>query len=173
MQDRRGGGDSSLGRNGRRPGEPIPFWPGSTTPVHSVRFQPRRPTAVTGGDSRSASYPADDVHRVLMIEGVEGWGMTFGEDKERGRMKYLASNTRPVIGKLHSLRTPFSVHKSTVILLAREKCPISASESNFRRKRATSSPRRPQKPPFTAETHSADSPTVAPLRGRSAKHSPC
>ena len=30
MQDK-GGGGSGPGRNGRCPGEPIPFWPGSTT----------------------------------------------------------------------------------------------------------------------------------------------
>ena len=59
----KGGGSIGPGKNGRRLGEPIPFWP----PVFMAWLAPHRPAAVTlilgeWGDSSLASFPVDDVH---------------------------------------------------------------------------------------------------------------
>ena len=37
---------------------------------------------VSGGDTRPTTYLVDDVHQARMTEGVEGWGMTLGEDEK-------------------------------------------------------------------------------------------
>ena len=44
------------------------------------------PIAGGRGDSRSAFYPVEDVHHARMTDGVDGWGMTFGEDKKKDRL---------------------------------------------------------------------------------------
>ena len=77
-----------LGRNGLRPGEPIQFWPRSTP--SALGLVPTPPAnggqsiSGGGGDSRSTSYPVDDVHKAWITQGV-GWRMTCGEDKKRDR----------------------------------------------------------------------------------------
>ena len=57
----------------------------SVPPDLVVWFVPRRPAAATqsrgGGDTRSATYPVDDIHQARNAYGVGGWGITFGEDK--------------------------------------------------------------------------------------------
>ena len=50
---------------------------------------------VSGGDSRSASFPADDIHQVRITEG-DG-GMTLGEDKQRDRLGNSPTLDRYVI----------------------------------------------------------------------------
>ena len=53
------------GKNGRRPGEPIPFWPGSAP--SALGLVPTPPPngghPMPGHDSRSASYTVDDVYQ--------------------------------------------------------------------------------------------------------------
>ena len=38
-----------------------------------------------GADTRSATYPVDDIHQARITKGVGGWGMTFGEEKNEDR----------------------------------------------------------------------------------------
>ena len=63
--------------------------------MHMAWFAPRRPAVVTqfrpGGDSRSASFPVDDIHQAWIAEDLGGWGMTFGEDKTRDRPRKSAT----------------------------------------------------------------------------------
>ena len=51
------------------------------TPAYLAWFAPHRWSPDSGVDSRSASYPGDDVHQARMTEGVGGWRMTCGEDR--------------------------------------------------------------------------------------------
>ena len=55
-------------------------------PVTMIWFVPHWPAAVTqfqrGGDSKSASYPLNEVHLAWVTYGVGGWIVTFGEDKK-------------------------------------------------------------------------------------------
>ena len=39
---------------------------------------------IPGGDTRSATYPVDDVHQARITYGIWGWGMRYGEDKKEG-----------------------------------------------------------------------------------------
>ena len=73
------GVDGAPGRDGCRPVEPQCSRPGSNPAG-------QRGHPIPGGGSRSASYPVDDVHQARMTDGVEGWGMTFGEDKKTDRL---------------------------------------------------------------------------------------
>ena len=58
-------GVSGPGRNGRRPGEPIPFWPGSTP--SALGLVPTPPAngghPIPGAAVRSATYTVDDAHQ--------------------------------------------------------------------------------------------------------------
>ena len=71
-----GGGDSSPGINGRRPCEPMPFWPGSTPSAFDLVLTPPANGGhpIPGDDSRSASYPVDDVQQGKMAKGVGDGG---------------------------------------------------------------------------------------------------
>ena len=58
-------GDSGPERNGRRPGEPILFWPGSTPSSLGLVLTPpaNGGQPVPGDDTRSATYSMEDVHQ--------------------------------------------------------------------------------------------------------------
>ena len=78
--------------NPQQPGQSEPLLP-------SACFSPNRPAAVTqcrggGDDSRSPSYAVDDVHQARLTKGVGEWGMTFGEDKKRDRLRAERGNQR-------------------------------------------------------------------------------
>ena len=114
------GGDSGPGRNGRRPGEPRPFWPGSTP--SALGLVPTPPAngghsvpGGGGGDTRPANIsltrppgPDNGEHR--------GMGMTFEEDKKRDRL--TAAGVFPVISP-YSLLNHLSVlvNVSKILLL--------------------------------------------------------
>ena len=61
-----------LGRNGRHPGEPIQFWPGSAPRTLGLVPTPSANGGhpILGSDSGSASYPVDDVHQARITQGV-------------------------------------------------------------------------------------------------------
>ena len=87
------GDDSGPGRDGRRPGAPIPIWPGNLQLAcfGSYPNGQRRPPNSGGGGSaaRSATYAVNDVFRVnqaRITKGIGGWGMTCEEDKWRDQM---------------------------------------------------------------------------------------
>ena len=63
-------GGSGSERNGRRLGEPIPLWPGSTPSVLGLVTTPsvNGGHSVAWGDSRSASKPINDVHQARMTK---------------------------------------------------------------------------------------------------------
>ena len=80
-----GGGDGDPGRNGRRPGETILVWPGSTPSAFGLVLTPpaNGGHSIPGGDARSATYPVDGVHEARITKGIGGWGIAIGEDKKR------------------------------------------------------------------------------------------
>ena len=85
-----GGGTVTLGEVNLNRANPCRSGQGESR-VHNAHDLIRTPPAsgghpLPGGDSRSASFPVDDVHQARVTEGVWEWRMACGEDKKRGRL---------------------------------------------------------------------------------------
>ena len=51
--------------------------------VRTLTASGRHP--IPGGDSKSATYPVNDIHQARITKSVWGWGITFGEDIKSDR----------------------------------------------------------------------------------------
>ena len=85
-------------------GEPPVPWPGSHPPASGSH-------PIPGGDTRSATYPVDDLHQTQMTQDVGGWGMTVGEDIRWIGVDQLHMTQCPYAGEsVHSIAPPVTVH---------------------------------------------------------------